>query len=93
MFSLNIDQLQIESISIPYFVLESKAFLTIFDKKNHYDLCFLRVLNGKGVPNGTDWYQMVPMGNEWYQGVSNGTLGIWNGTEGYRMVPRVTEWY
>ena len=32
---LNIDQLQIESISIPYCVLESKALLTIFAKNVH----------------------------------------------------------
>ena len=34
-FPLNIDQLLIESISIPYCVLESKALLTIFAKNVH----------------------------------------------------------
>ena len=39
-FPLNIDQTHIESISIPYCVLECKALLTIFAQKKIYDLCF-----------------------------------------------------
>ena len=39
--TLNIDQIYMESISIPYCVLESKTLLTIFaKKKRHQDQCF-----------------------------------------------------
>ena len=37
---MNIDSLQMESKSIPYCVLESRALLDIFAKKRPYDLRF-----------------------------------------------------
>ena len=47
MFPLEIDLLQIESISIPYCVLESKALLTIFAKNVHGNASYQALQNKK----------------------------------------------